>query len=293
MLDPVTLTALGDLELVARLTVEGTMSGLHRSPFHGYSAEFTQYRHYRPGDDLKYVDWKLLARTDRVYTKQYRETTNLNAQIVLDASASMAYAGRGGVSKLQYARLMAAALAHLLGAQGDAVGLVAYAEGVREYLAPRTGRAHVRRLLVALDALEGRGATATPAALRRAVDLLKRRGLLMLFSDLYDEDGAIEAELRRAVRMGHELAVFLMLTRDELEFPFRGDVRLEDVESGRTVLSGSAVAERYRANVRAFVARWRERCAVEGIDFALAATDRPIDTALREYLLARARRGPQ
>src|SRR5215471_5468197 len=128
MLDPALLTALADLEMVARVTVDGTVSGLHRSPFHGYSAEFSQYRHYRPGDDLKYVDWKLFARTDRVYTKQFRETTNLMTQLAVDASASMDYAGANGVTKFQYARLLAAALAHLVSRQGDAVGLVTYAD---------------------------------------------------------------------------------------------------------------------------------------------------------------------
>src|SRR5215831_12563545 len=120
------LSAVADLELVSKRVVDGTIAGLHRSPFHGYSAEFSQYRHYRPGDDLKYVDWKLFARTDRIYTKQYRETTNMQAQVVVDASASMAFRGRGPVSKLDYARLMAAALSHLIAMQGDAIGLVTY-----------------------------------------------------------------------------------------------------------------------------------------------------------------------
>src|SRR5258706_4980403 len=124
MLDPVLLSAIGDLELVARVMVDGTVSGLHRSPFHGYSAEFNEYRHHEPGDDLKYIDWKLFARTDRLYTKQYRETTNMVAQIAVDVSESMAYCGRTGVSKIAYARLLAAALAYLVSGQGDAVGTV-------------------------------------------------------------------------------------------------------------------------------------------------------------------------
>src|SRR5688572_33170793 len=119
MLDPVLLSAIGDLELVARVMVDGTVSGLHRSPFHGYSAEFNQYRHYRPGDDLKYVDWKLLARTDRIYTKQFRETTNVRMQLVLDASASMGYRSADGVSKLEYGRMLGAALTHLMAGQGE------------------------------------------------------------------------------------------------------------------------------------------------------------------------------
>src|SRR5262244_2916126 len=148
---PEVLASVGDLELVARIVVEGLVSGLHRSPFHGYSAEFSQYRRYRPGDDLKYVDWKLFARTDRVYTKQFRETTNLLCQIALDASASMDYAGRGGITKFEYARLLSASLAHLISRQGDAVGLATYADALKSYQPSRGGQAHLRSLLVTLS----------------------------------------------------------------------------------------------------------------------------------------------
>lgn len=285
MLDPALLNAIGDLELVARVTVDGSISGLHRSPFHGYSAEFTQYRHYRPGDDLKYVDWKLLARTDRIYTKQYRETTNLVAQIAVDVSASMSYRGREGVSKLEYARLTAAALAYLISRQGDAVGLAMYDEGLRQYIASRTGQAHLRGLLVALARLQASGPTDASAALRRTTDLLKRRGLLLVISDLYDEAEAVEGELRRAVRIGHQVAVFHILTREEIEFPFPADVELEDLESGRTRLAGAASATAYRREFAAFLERWRTRCATYGIDYVRMTTDMPLDVALRAYLL--------
>src|SRR5687768_381249 len=153
MLDPVVLTSIGDLELVARVIVDGTVSGLHRSPFHGYSAEFSQYRHYQTGDDLKYVDWKLFARTDRVYTKQYRETTNLPAQIAIDASASMGFRGRSGATKLEYARVLAAALAYLIAAQGDAVGLAVFDAGLRTHVPSRLGQPHVRRVFATLGGI--------------------------------------------------------------------------------------------------------------------------------------------
>jgi len=290
MLDPVLLNAIGNLELVARVTVDGTVSGLHRSPFHGYSAEFSQYRHYRPGDDLKYVDWKLLARTDRIYTKQYRETTNLVAQIAVDASASMAYRGRAGVPKIDYARLLAAALAHLVSGQGDSVGLAVYADGMKRYIPGRGGPAHLRRLLVALTEMDAGGSTATATALRRAIDLLKRRGLLVIISDLYDDGDDVEEELRRAVRIGHGIAVFQVLTREEVDFPFDGDVELEDLESGRKVLAGQASREGYRREVAAFLDRWRSRCTADGIDYTLVTTEMPLDRALRSYLFRRARR---
>lgn len=293
-LDPALLASIGDLELVARLTVEGTVSGLHRSPFHGYSAEFSQYRHYRAGDDLKYIDWKLFARTDRIYTKQFRETTNLRALAAVDASASMGYRGSGTVSKLDYARMLAAALAYLVVGQGDAFGLVAYDAVVRRYVAARTGQPHLRSLLVALSSIEPSGSTQSAAALRRASELLDRRGLFVVLSDLYDEEDAVETELRRAVKMGHEIAVFHILTRDEIEFSFRGDVEIEDLETGRTVLThGPTQASGYRERVGAFLERWRTRCAAYGIDYTRVMTDMPLDRALREYLLKRKRSAGQ
>jgi uncharacterized protein (DUF58 family) len=286
-LDPALLTAIGDLELIARVTVDGTLSGLHTSPFHGYSAEFSQYRHYRPGDDLKYVDWKLYARTDRVYTKQYRETTNLNTQVMVDASRSMAFAGRNRVSKLQYARILGAALAHLTIGQGDAAGLIVYDEAVRHYLPSRVGQTHLRRLLVSLANMQAAGHTASATALKRAIDLLTRRGLLIVLSDLYDEDAAVERELRRAVRIGHDVAVFHIVAREELEFPYDRDVELEDLESGQTMLAGAATAAQYRREFADFVERWRARCAANRIDYARIMTDEPLDAALRGYLLRR------
>jgi len=291
-LDPALLASIGDLELVARVTVEGSVSGLHRSPFHGYSAEFSQYRHYRVGDDLKYIDWKLFARTDRLYTKQYRETTNLRVLAAVDASASMGYRGAGDVSKLDYVRMLAAALAYLLIGQGDAVGLVGYGERVSAFVGARAGQPHLRRLLVALARLEAGGSTDAVAAVRHSIDLLDRRGLLLLMSDLYDEDARMEAELRRAATMGHEVALFHVLTRDEIEFPFRGDVEIVDVESGRTVLThGATEAAAYRARFGAFLERWRGRCSCLGIDYTQVVTDTPLDVALRGYLLKRLERG--
>jgi len=288
MLDPVVLTALRDLELVARVTVDGTLSGLHNSPFHGYSAEFSQYRQYRPGDDLKYVDWKLFARTDRLYTKQYRETTNLSAQLLIDASASMGFTGRTGVSKIDYARLLGAALAHLIAGQGDAVGLVVYDSQVRKYVPSRLGQTHVRGVLRTLTTMDASGTTAAAAAFRRGADYLSRRGLLIVISDLYDENDEIDSQLRRAVRMGHEVAVFHLLTRDELEFPFTRDVELEDLESGETILAGSVSAPEYRRQFADFVERWRSRCTRYHIDYTRVMTDEPLDAALRGYLLRRA-----
>jgi uncharacterized protein (DUF58 family) len=288
LLDPALLTAIGDLELVARVTVDGSVAGLHRSPFHGYSAEFSQFRHYRPGDDLKYVDWKLLARTDRLYTRQYRETTNFAAQIALDTSGSMAFRGGGGVTKAEYARLLAAALAHLVSTQGDAIGLVAFSERVAHYLPSRTGPSHLRSLLLGLSKIQPGGGTAAGTALRRGIDLLRRRGVLFVISDLYDETDEVARELRRAGRIGHEVVIFHVLTRDELEFPYAGDVELEDLETGtRARAGGGDAGTRYRAAFAAFLERWRARCLASGIGYTRVLTDQPLDAALRGYLVAR------
>src|SRR5262245_30687174 len=191
VVSPAELSSLRDLELVARTTVEGMRQGLHRSPFHGYSAEFSQYRHYRPGDDLKYVDWKLVARTDRVYTKQFRETTNMAAAMVVDSSASMDFP-EGPLSKFRYAIVAASALAHLIAGQGDAVGLVAG----NTFMPARAGRQHLRGLLAALSTLGVERTWPAVDAIRRAAERLKTRGLLLVFSDLYDAEDETFAELR-------------------------------------------------------------------------------------------------
>lgn len=286
LLDPALLSAIADLEFVARVTVDGTIAGLHRSPFHGYSAEFSQYRHYRPGDDLKYVDWKLLARTDRIYTRQYRETTNMVAQIAVDTSGSMAFAGAKGVTKIAYAKLLAAALAHLVSRQGDGVGLVTFGERIG-LLPSRTGASHLRSLLIELSKVEAAGGTSAAPALRRAIDLLRRRGLLLVISDLYDEGETVERELRRAVSMGHEVAIFHVATREEVEFSYRGDVELEDMETGAVLRTGAAAAADYRKAFSEFVERWRTRCLRHGILYTRVLTDEPLDVSLRTFLLDR------
>ena len=288
-LDPQMLSAIADLELVARVTVDGTIAGLHRSPFHGYSAEFSQYRHYRPGDDLKYVDWKLFARSDRFYTKQYRETTNLVAHLAVDASGSMGFSGANGVSKLAYARLLAAAVASLLMGQGDGVGLLVYDQTVRQFIGGRSGRSHLRSLLVALSKLQASGQTAA-APLKRATELLKRRGLICVFSDLYDDDAALDVELRRALGMGHEVALFHVLTREELVLQLPDEAEIEDLESGATLITRPADARRsYEQRLNEFLDAWRRRCTGYGIDYALAVTDAPLDQVLKDYLLRRVR----
>jgi uncharacterized protein (DUF58 family) len=279
---PEVLAGIADLELVARIVVEGLVSGLHRSPFHGYSAEFSQYRHYRPGDDLKYVDWKLVARTDRVYTRQFRETTNMAAAIVLDTSGSMDFPA--ALSKFRYGVIAAAALAHLISNQGDAVGLLA---GDR-FVAPRAGRPHLRSMLAALSALTAAGDSGAADNVRRASERLKRRGLLFVLSDFYDEEERTLTELRRAARMGHEVVLVHLLSREEIDLPYRRDLEFADLESGRTLAIDAGLARRgYTEAMAAFLERWHGRAGAQGFQYALVVTDTPPARALRNILLAR------
>ena len=277
---------IADLDLVARIIVDGLVSGPHRSPFHGYSAEFSQYRHYQQGDDLKYVDWKLVARTDRVYTKQFRETTNMAASFVVDASASMAFPE--GLSKFRYATIVAAALAHLVSRQGDAVGLVTGGESQDVFLPPRAGRQHLRRVLAALSSLKAAGSWTAGPIIRRAAERLKRRGLLIVLSDFYGDEDEAFAELRRAARMGHDVAVFQIVSRTELEFPYSRDLEFADLETGQTLVINADAARRdYTDVVSAFVERCRKRATAEGIQYSLVVTETPPERALRGFLLAR------
>ena len=281
---PEVLARIADLELVARIVVEGLVSGVHRSPFHGYSAEFSQYRHYRPGDDLKYVDWKLVARTDRVYTKQFRETTNMSAALVLDTSASMAFPP--ALTKLRYGAIVAAALAHVIVGQGDGVGLVA---GDR-VLPHRAGRQQLRRVLSALSSIAAGGAWDGAAVVRRAADRLSRRGLLVVISDFYDDEERTIAELRRAARMGHEIVLFQVLSREELDLPYRRDVEFTDLETGaRLALDAAIVRREYKDALASFLERIRVQSVREGFQYSLVLTDTPPDRALRQFLLARQR----
>ena len=280
---PDVLAGIADLELVARIVVEGLVSGLHRSPFHGYSAEFSQYRRYRPGDDLKHVDWKLLARTDRVYTKQFRETTNMAASIVIDTSASMDFPA-GAVTKFRYVVMGAAARAFGIAGQGDAAGVVA-----RDmFLPPRSGRQHLRRLLALLASLTPGGVWAGAETVRRAADRLGRRGLLVVASDFYDDEERMAGELRRAQRMGHDVVQLQVLTRDEIALPYGRDVELADLESGARVPVNPALARRdYRDAIAEFLERTRSRALAEGRQHTLVVTDTPPERALRSFLLAR------
>ncbi len=292
-LTPSVVAAIDDLELAARLVVEGLRSGAHRSPFHGFSTEFRQHRPYRLGDDLKHLDWKLYARSDRLHTRQFRETTNLSVLLVLDRSASMAFP-ETGVSKVRYAQVVCAALAYLVSEQGHAVGLMTSEEnGKLTYVAPRGGRVHLRSLIARIDKLTASGTWDGPAALTRGAQLLRRRGVVLVVSDFYDDDEAMRRALRRAAQRGHDVAMLQTMAAEELALPFRDHVELEDLETGAVRLVDAArTASSYERAVRSFLDRCRTEALRDGVDYALFTTNTPPEVALRAYLLERAARPP-
>ena len=286
-LSPDVVSAIDDLELAARLVVEGLRAGSHRSPFHGYSSEFQQHRPYRVGDDLKYLDWKLLARTDRLYTRQFRETTSMSVMLVLDGSASMAFP-EAGVSKWRYATIVAASLAHLIVSQGDAVGLLAMTDNRMTYLPAKGGRPHLRSMIATIDLIQPAGTWSPASGISRGAELLKRRGVVIVISDFQDVEADTHRELRRVASHGHDVAMLQVIAPDESGFPYRGDIEFEDMESGeRRVIDASTVAGPYRVAFDDFLTRSRENALRDHVDYALMNTDTPPGPALRDFLMRR------
>src|SRR5438105_3924720 len=267
-LSPAVVAAIDDLELSARLVVEGLRTGGNRSPFHGYSTEFRQHRSYRAGDDLKHLDWKLFARTDRLYTRQFRETTNLSVMVVLDTSASMAFPEER-VSKFRYGQIVAAALAYLAAEQGNAVGLMTMTDGTFSYVPARGGRAHVQSLIARIDGLAPAASWDAARVISRAAQLLKRRGLVIVISDFYDAEEETRRALRHIVQHGHDVSMLQLISPEELALPYDGQVEVEDLESGeRRLTDASAIAGEYRAAMTEFLGRCRVEALRAGIDYS-------------------------
>ena len=289
LLDPHFVSKLTRLDLTARLVVEGFLTGLHRSPYHGFSVEFAEHRQYMPGDPLRHLDWRVLAKSDRKYLKQYEEETNLRASLLVDTSASMGY-GSAGITKLDYARQLAAALAYLMLTQNDAVGLFAFARSRGEHIPPRSTMGHLRPLLLLLEKLEPSGGTDFAASLHSLAERMTRRGLVVLFSDLLDEPDRIADAIHHFRHRKHEVLVFHILDPEELNFSFEREAVYVDSESGERVTTRP---QELRGDYRARVGAWRDRlrqiCIEKRADYVPLTTDQPYDRALLEYLSKRAR----
>ena len=283
LLDPTEVSRLGGIEIVAAGVVEGFLTGLHRSPFRGFSVEFTEHRPYQPGDEPRYLDWKILARADRLFVKQFEEETNLRAMLLVDASRSMAWRGAPErLTKRAYADRLAAALALILLRQRDATGLVTFDDVVRQAIPARVKTGQWGRLVRALlDTPDGRG-TAAEAALRRLTSLLVRRGLVILISDLlFDRDLALTA-LRYLRHRGHQVIVYHLMDPGERELGGPPEVRFRDLESSASVVvRPRELARAYGETVRREIAAWRTTCRRHGIAYHHVTTDLPFGMALR------------
>ncbi len=294
LLDPAALSQLGGIEFVAREVVEGFLMGLHRSPHRGFSAEFAELRAYRAGDDLRYIDWRMFGRSDRFYVKQFEEETNLRAYLLVDVSESMGWSSAPDFlpTKLWYAKHLAACLAMILLRQGDAVGLVAFHDRVAARVRPRGGRRQWPELVRTLRDLDAVGGTSAEGALRDLAIRLRRRGLVILFSDMLVARPETITALKFLRHHGHEVLVFHLMDPGERDLPPGAEARFFDPETGQELLVSAAdVRSEYRAAVEGALAEWRAELRPQGIDYEVIDTDRPLSTALRAYLRKRERLG--
>ncbi len=289
--DPDGLARVGHMELVARQVVEGFLTGRHRSPYHGFSVEYLDHRPYSPGDDPRTIDWKILARTDKYHVKLFEDETNLRAHILLDCSKSMAFKS-GDTSKLQYGSYLAAALTYLLLHQNDAVGLVLFDSEIRLMLPPKARPTQFRRVLEALDHSHSREDTDVGKVLHEVAERIRRRSLVILISDLIDDEAKIAGGLQHFRHNNHEVLVFHVMDDAELNFPYDRTTRFKDMEgAGRLVANPKNLRERYLARIGTFLDAIKGACFERGISYTLANTKERYDELLAAYLEKRARLG--
>jgi len=289
-LDPAVVARLGTLELKARTIVEGFLSGLHRSPFKGFSVEFAEYRQYIPGDDLSTIDWKVFARSDRYYIKKFEEETNLDCHLLLDVSGSMGYGAHHGMTKFEYGAVLAASLSYLMNRQRDAVGLTAFDEEIVQMLPASARPGHLTAVLVTLDRLRPGHQTNVSKPLHQLANTLTKRGIVVLISDLLDNQDDVIRGLKHFQFRGIDVIVFHVLDHDEIEFPFERATRFEDLETREEVMAvPGAVREHYLREIGGLIERYRRELGACGIDYQLLDTNRPLELALLSYLSTRSR----
>jgi uncharacterized protein (DUF58 family) len=284
LLDPVSLARLKNLELRARSVVEGALSGMHRSPHHGSSVEFAEHKEYSAGDEIKHIDWKAYGKFDKYYVKRFEEETELRAYLVLDCSASMGYQG-AGISKLDYARILAASLAYLLLKQQDQVGMVAFGARLRGYLPPRSRSGHLNDLLTALEGIGAEGRTDLPRALAYVSEVVQRRALIILFSDLLGTNDEVRHLLRGLRARKHDVVVFHVLDQDELTLPFEGTTVFESMEDEQKLLADPGdVRKAYLAELARFIDGYRSALREGDVEYHLVDSSQPPADVLLKFL---------
>ena len=289
-LDPAFLSTLGNMDLVARCAVEGFFSGLHPSPFHGFSVEYSDHREYHAGDELKFVDWKVFGRSDKLYIKQFQQETNTTAYILLDSSKSMSFAGDGKVSKMDYASFLAAALSYLMLSQSDSTALTLFAETVTKYIPPHSKRTHLNIILKTLQHNKPAGQTNLAGVLHTFAETTKRRGIVILISDLLDDEDDIFKGLAHLKFLKHDVIVFQTMDHQELNLDYEGLIQFEDLESKEKIRTfPRSLREGYRERVAEFLDEIEKNTGNTGIDYCLLDTSEPLDRALVAYLAKRKR----
>jgi uncharacterized protein (DUF58 family) len=291
LIEPKALMTIRSLELRARAVVEGFWNGIHRSPYHGFSVEFTEYRQYTSGDDLRYLDWKVFGRSDRYFIKKFEDETNLRCQLVVDQSQSMNY-GSLGYTKAHYAATLAATLAYFLHLQGDAVGLLTFDEAVRDFMPARHRADHLRQIMITLEKPAGGRRTDLVAPLERVAQLVRKRGLVVLVSDFLAPLDRLEKSLLALAASGQELAVFQVLDPTELTLEFDRAMLFKDIESAREIYIDPAAARaEYVEKIKAHRAALKAVCQKLGATHYQLTSDQPLELALFEFLQERMRRG--
>ncbi|HVT30396.1 MAG TPA: DUF58 domain-containing protein [Lacipirellulaceae bacterium] len=291
-LEPQTLARLHGLELRARRIVEGYVAGLHRSPYRGFSNEFAEHREYAPGDDLRYVDWKVFGKSDRYYLKQFEEETNLLCYLVLDTSESMQYQGpHAPLSKLAYAQCAAAALAYLVLHQRDAVGLVTFDQEIRQLIRPSSNPTQLKQLLRAMEETVAASKTQTGPIFHDLAERFARRGIVVILSDLFDDVESMLAGLKHLRHRRHDVIVLHVLDPAEIDFPFQQVTMFKGLEAlGDVVAEPRSLQAAYRREVKSFIQRIQAGCRGQQIDYVTIRTDHPLDAVLRAFLSARKKR---
>jgi len=288
-LDPQVLNKIGKLELRARLMMEGFVSGMHKSPFKGFSVEFAQHREYVPGDDIRYIDWKIFGRSDRFYIKEFEEETNLRANIFLDQSESMAYGHEGGMSKYDYAATAAAGLAYMIQQQSDAVGLNLFNNEVVNTIPPSVTRASLGNLMASLTQASPTSQTSIGTVLAELASHIPRRGMVLVLSDLFDDPKMILQGLRSLAQRGHDVVVFHILDKDEVEFPFERMTMFEGLEDMPELLvDPRGLRDAYLKEIGDFQDEIRKGCLRNRIDYVKVINSQELGVVLSSYLAARA-----
>ena len=288
-LDPTVLAGLANLELRARVVVEGFLSGLHKSPHRGFSVEFNDYRHYQRGDDMRHIDWKLYARSEKFYIKQYEDETNVRCMVVLDTSASMSYSS-GGTSKMDYGITLASALAYFINRQRDAVGLITFDEKVNEYLPAKCRQLHLMRILRTLAQIKPGKKTDAVKPLTDLAASLNKKSMVVLITDMLDDEERIIKTLQTLRGMGNDVIVFHVMDDAELNFTFNEASEFVDMENNETfITTPAAIRKAYLENLNEFLSFCKKRCQSSGVDYCLLNTSEPLDAALSSYMSKRAK----